>query len=702
MPTSALARAPMNRAAAQSEKRTQWVALRSPWAGYTPDLAVPASMPNGLSDCRALVVLAGTLTIDHGWNKLGSAGLPLGSNGDADGFVSGGVNYAAGATAVVTAGNDIVQPVRHIYPFQRFTAASGLGNHNTVAITADTGTDPGPRDETGHLFTYDSGTWTSREFDSNDGLGAVVPGAVPLTGGVSSWVDSTVYPLGVTGGTIGANTIQTVAESVFIFTNYVDQVMYYPDITAGTHYTDFRSYAEQVDDTGLDVATDYYSGSTSIFKTLQCRTLTTFDGRAWYGNTVEGGTYYSTRLRRSIVGNPLIVWPGFEIVDAGTSVSLNGVGAGFIDLEQFKTPIQRILPLGDLLAVYSKDGIAVVRRTGSAAAPYAVQYLTFERGLLSPGAVVMTSPAQHFAILSDGWYLINANGTFQEVGITKPAPLKTGELNYKWKEDFYTRLNSEATDQGHLQLGYDPQEQFIRIAASMNSGNSFTEGTGATLSTANEVWIYDLKNDRVFLDDYSSVAGRNQSPLVWATSVRESGVSLSWAEVTAGGAPPWNALTDPGSWDAISPSFGGSAVLHGDLGGYVYTHDSRLATRDGYVTNWSLTTIPHNYGLPGAKERLVQRIDMEYENNEADTGTAASVTVYGYGTESGGVAESSDSAGLSLTRGSSGQMAQDYAHFRVVGDHHKVELSGTGKVKIHSIDLELQLLEGKYRRAEGT
>ncbi|HLE80573.1 MAG TPA: hypothetical protein VJA25_04685, partial [Dehalococcoidia bacterium] len=60
------------------------------------------------------------------------------------------------------------------------------------------------------------------------------------------------------------------------------------------------------------------------------------------------------------------------------------------------------------------------------------------------------------------------------------------------------------------------------------------------------------------------------------------------------------------------------------------------------------------------------------------------------------------SASLSLTRGSPGQMAQDYAHFRVVGDHHKVELSGAGKVKIHSIDLELQLLEGKYRRAEGT
>jgi hypothetical protein len=535
-------------------------------------------------------------------------------------------------------------------------------------------------------------------------------------------VDSTVYPLGVTGGTTtnGPTSfhIQPVNESVFMFTNHKDEVMFFPSgnqnasgliLGTGTgyasRYTSFSTYARQITDTGGN-ATGYYSAPE--FTSLKAKSIATFDGRAWYGNVVEGGVHFATRLRRSIVGNPLIVWPGFEITDTTPGLTLTGVGSGFIDLEQFATPIQRILPLGDLLAVYSKDGIAVVRRTGSQAAPYAIQYITLERGVLGPGAVISISPAKHFALLSDGWYIINANGTLEEVGLRKPATMRSvrsePESNYKWKTDFYRRLDQPAADSGHLQLGYEPDQQFVRISAPVDGGGQYTDNAPTTFTISNEVWIYDIKNDRVFLDDYTSVNTQDQTPLVWEVSARPPEAEVSWTDILGGTDTPWNALDDPGSWASLRASSGGQIVSHGDQNGKVYFHSASTVTRDGDAVNWNFLTIPHNYGVPGANNRLLQRMDVQYENNQADTGDVASVTATTYSTDSGEdtTAGASQSGSISLQRGTSGEMAQEYVSFRLTGDHHQFGMSGTGAVKIHSIDLEYQLLQGRYRRKEGT
>lgn len=680
------------------------VPLQTPWNGYTPDLSVPARAVNGLVGCQSVVAFSGVLTIDHGWQQIEASTLPLGHTVGGFTYVDSGGNFYG--NGVVGASPAQAQPIKHLASFHRFTASAGAGEAEIMAVTADRG-GVAAFQETGHLFRLTSGAWTSVEFDSNDGAGLVVPSSVPLTGNTGTWVDSTVYSLGVTGGTVGAQTIQSVAESVFIFANYVDQVMYYPDTTGGSRYTDFRSYAEQIDDAG-GAAPTYYSGLGSIFKTLVAKTVASFDGRVWYGNTVEGGAYHANRLRRSIIGNPFIVWPGFELENTPTTLNLNGVGAGYNDIEQFETPIQRILPLGDVLAVYSRDGIAFVRRTGNNAAPYAIQYITLDRGVLSPGSVVPISPAQHFAILSDGWYIINANGTVQELGLTSPGTIftgRTGEANYKWKSNFYSRLNQDATVNGVIQLGYDSDEQFVRIStATTDNTTSFIDATATIWPTANEVWIYDIKNDRVWLDNYTVVGDRDESPTVWANAVAQVGDVLTWAEVTAAAAGPWSAIVDAGSWAGISPDFGGSLVLHGDLNGYVYGHSKSLTTRDGDEVDWSFTATPHNLRAAGGGERLVQRVDIQYENNESSTLDAISVTVNGYTNDSGTstTAVYGETNTINLQRGNSGEIGQDYSHFKVVGDHHQVELTGTGKMLIHSIDLEFQILQGRYRRREGT
>ena len=718
-PPTSITAYPISKAAAASSKQTQRFPFQSPWAGYTPDMAVPAEQPSGLTSCRSLVVFSGVLTTEHGWAQIGPDTLPLGNDNGTSGYSNGANTYGSGIVAADPTVTDVyTQPVRHVASFQRFTAAAGVGIPEILAVTAATAAPDSGLGviETGHLFSYSGGSWASREFRARGSDGSTeIAGAAPLSGTVDEWVDSAVYPLGVTGGSVGSAHVQPVSEAVFLFTNYQDEVMYFPSANGagaalgpsptgwGVRYAPFLAYATQIK--GAGAASTFYSGDSSVITNFRAKTLSVFDGRAWYGNTVEDNVFRGTRLRRSIVGNPLIIWPGFELANAG-GLNLNGVGAGFIDLEQFQTPIQRILPLGDLLAVYSKDGIAVVRRTGSQAAPYAIQYVTLERGLLSPGAVVSINPAQHFAVLSDGWYLINANGTIQEVGLSHPAPLRTGEINYKWKADFYTRLNSEATDDGHLQTGYEPEEQFVRISTPMGAGGAWPDNTDPTAvehTIANEVWIYDLKNDRVFLDDYTGVNEQDESPLVWAVVIRPQGEFVSWDDITGGTATPWNLLDDPGTWSSLSPSFGGNIVTHGDTNGFVYIHDHSISTRDGDLPEWEFISIPHNYRLSGAGERMLQRVDLQYQNNEDSTSIDADITATAYSNDNGDATTSavSEVGALNLRRGNPNQMGQSYAHFRLVGDHHQIQLSGTGQVKIHSISLEFQNLEGRYRRREG-
>ena len=277
-----------------------------------------------------------------------------------------------------------------------------------------------------------------------------------------------------------------------------------------------------------------------------------------------------------------------------------------------------------------------------------------------------------------------------------------GELNYKWKSDFYSRLNGSAVDTGILQIGYDSQEQFVRITVALDGGTIFTDTAAADFITSNEVWLYDLKNDRVWLDNYNPTGALNENPISISSVSAQVGNTISWAAVTAGAAEPWSTLTDGGSWSSVTPAYSGTAVVHGDLNGYVYAHSPNLVTRDAQDVEWSFITAAHNLKAGGAGERIVQRVDLQYQNNNADTDDTLAITVYGYSNDSGDgtSAITNEASTINLQRGLAGEMAQDYAHFRVVGDHHQVGMSGVGKILIHSIDMEVQMLQGRYRRRE--
>lgn len=684
--------------------------LRSPFAGYVPDLAQVYRGVDGLISCRAMGVTSGRIVLIDGWVKLDSTAtsLPLGHNGDASAFTaSGGAQYGAGAGPVTTGGNDKTQPVVHLSSLQRFSAASGLSNLEALAITADTGTVPdgggvAPFQETGHLFRkINTGTaWTSIEFRSRDsaGAGAAVANAVPLTGTTLNWVDSTVYTPGVPGGTYTdpdtavVHTVRTTAEAIFIFTNYVDSVMYYPDATGSSNYTDFRSYVAQLVQLGTQMTTTTVQGfySAPTFETLRAKSVATFGGRAFYFNTVEGSTFFSTRLRWSIAGNPFIVWPSFEITQtAGGSLHFDGVGSGHFDLDQFRTPGQVCRPLGDVLACYSKDGLAFARRTGIVTDPISIEYVTLDRGVLAPGAIAPVHAAQHFAIMSDGWYLVNANGVLQEVGV---APERAGLLAgvgkaNKWKNDFYRRLDFNAVNNGLLVCEYEPSTKMVRVSAPMQ--NAVTE-----------VWNYDTQNDRVFLDDYTDISGIDQTPLSWGQVPKHSGTSISWL---GAGPTSWTGYTGR-SWASFgSTVYSELELAHGDTNGFVYIHDPLLSTRDGTPATWHFRTAPRSLADNPDVTVLVDGVVVTYDNQEGSSASNATIEVVGYSErESTTSAAYTETGSLSLERGDAGEMAVDDVGFRVPGDNHQIAMTSSGSLSIHELRLRVVVEGTGHRRLEGT
>lgn len=672
------------REALRAARTVVQIPLRSPWMGFIPDVVANEKLPNAMDLVLNMAVRGGSLTTPHGYAQVDPANLPLGYDGDATDFTdSSAVAYGTPATGVTTAGNDVQQPIAEIHPFQRYTAAAGQGQLEMMAITANTAANPGSRTEVGGLFRKTSGgNWAAVGFTSSDGDLAIGPnivtGSKPRLAQITTFTDAAVYFYGVSGATFnsGNDLVQAVNESVFIWVSSTDEVMYYPNVTSGTDYTDFHSYATQLDNAALTATI----GTRPGFLNFKARSCAPFAGRmAYFATQEDGGNFYGNRLRWSIIGNPFVIWPDFE-VDDGTTV-LNGVGAGALDLEQFATEGQRCLPNGDVLTCYSGDGIANVKRTLIEVDPFYVEYLTLDRGLVAPGAVCDLGGGIHFAVLTDGWYLVGSDGTMAERGIIREDPLTKAlsrsasrgsgtDLIYKWKETFYHNLDSNAL---HLmKCEYQPDEKLVYITV--------------PLVTGVEVWSYDLQNDRVFPQDLSSVGGNNQSPTAWGSVPVQTSDELTWDDASG----TWDSQTD--NWDATGASFGNSIPTHGDINGYVYQWDPKLTQRDGVPIQWVASIGVHHQGAPFTI-KTIDLVRAEYINNSGSISFATAQVSSEMVTQV---------ATMDLTRNSPGEHAVDLRGFRVPGTHHRVRLSGSGVVKFHSL-MAQYLVEGdEWRSPEGS
>jgi hypothetical protein len=680
--------------------RIQSARIGTHWAGYINHLN--ALERDAFVDCLGLIVRGSRLVLDAGWIAVDRDNLPLGGEPDAavppdytgyQDMVTPDATtniYRDGLPGAAAADVESVEVLRNM---QRWSVATGLDSTETVAITANRAVADIPRGgggdnrDCGHLFVIPvGGAWTDRQFDSTDG--SVIPAAKkvsinelygadakPIQGESDVEFDAAVFTPGVTGTTYNygggdAQTIHAVAETVLVWCNKTDEVMFYPDATGSTTYTDFLSYATQCDlaSSKATAAGGANFGVDPDFTSFKARSCETFGQRMVYFNTVEDGDNYSTRVRWSKIGNPLIVWPSFEVLASTGGAPINGVGAGWADLDEFRTEGLRIESLGDVLACYSNDGIATLRRTFVATSAFSAQYVTKEKGLVASRSMVSLG-REHFAILTDGWYLLTEGSGLAEVGIIgdesslSRAFKRQRDVNiiYKWKQTFYESLDQ--TRLHELCCGYDPIDNFVRISAPTTDGGT-------------QIWIYDIQSDRVFLDDYDNVGGTNYAATAWGNLNPLTTPAEIWDGPAFGGGS-WDAQTT--SWDDSAAVYGEQQAAHGTANGWVFLHSTASTTRDGVEIPWEFSTAEHHLGLPFTY-KTIDRMWVEYRR-ATSSAAGASINVASEQYSLGG--------SINLQLNNPGNMATDYADFRVPGSHHTFSMDGTGFIDIHSLKAQL-------------
>jgi hypothetical protein len=394
-----------------------------------------------------------------------------------------------------------------------------------------------------------------------------------------------------------------------------------------------------VDDGVLAIEDGPYETLTDQFNaTFKAKTVEHFAGRLYFGNTIEDTTHYRQRIRRT----------GLFTADPDPATP----GAGAQDIRELSGDLLRLEKLGNIMVAYFTDGVAFVSPTNVATAPDQIDLLREKRGLLSTHAVVSVGDQEHFGIFDDGWYFLDPSGRWTEVGMLDIEGVRTS----KWKEAFYTDFDIDNRDR--LVVSYDGQ--FVRIT---KPTVGFDENE--------QVWIFDPRGNRVFLDNYPVVC--------WGEMDRQLQTAPAW-NATAYAGQTWE--DTPGSWASYAAKFGLKALHHGTTTGHVLSHNINLPTRYD-VTN--LSTVNPTFSISGVLSSLGDPTTLKtatklwVEQVHSNTGNV-NLTVSGdstEGSESGGV-------NFSLT-GSLGDINTVFRTFNFTAANLKYTISGTAPVRIRSI-----------------
>jgi hypothetical protein len=433
-------------------------------------------------------------------------------------------------------GTDPHLPITMIYELARTNAVgarTGVYDITIMAIAASTTGVAG----TSELWIVNPATGTWDEVAHSGAFGTA------LAGGREDLYDYATMPEGSATRTPGGGIID---QPVCVFccghtvpgvgNSWPDAVQVYPcDQVGGAHDNDYEEL------------TDKFGGAGGF----KAKTVEPFNGRLYFGGTEENGVVYRQRIRRT---------PPF---DCNPDPAL--IGSGALDIREFSGDLLRLEKLGSVLVAYFSDGTAFIRSTDVATAPDAVQILREKRGLLSTHSVVSVGDQEHFGIFDDGWYVLDASGRFTEVGVANIQ----GSQVHKWKRTFYESL--DMNNRHRLFVSYDGN--LIRI---------IYPRVGNTLEDADEVWIYDPRSDRVWIEDYKDGNGIT----VFGYGSEAMSENLLWnsplQDFLDKGGDAWSLIF--GSWASMGARFGLKALLHGNLSGHVLIRDPDLITRHNTTT----------------------------------------------------------------------------------------------------------------------
>lgn len=302
--------------------------------------------------------------------------------------------------------------------------------------------------------------------------------------------------------------------------------------------------------------------------TFQAQSVTTYNEALHFLNTSEGGVHRPQRVRRTIQG-----W--------GTAVAANFTdpGSGAMDLIEFSGRGLKLLPLGNRLAAYFEDGVAILDRTDSVEVPYKRHYSSRRRGLLGPNCVIELNPRQHFGVFTDGFFIFDESENWSEVGIVEVGGVRVSKFG-----DFFLRTVNQ-NYRHRVSVGLDDRRDFVYISY---------PSTASTTGRPDSLLIYDVRGDRFFNDQVLIYPAPtvNRAPFCFNTSIRIE-QSFVWL------------INNP--WESYNQNYNNNDTIHGTFDGMVYQHSPLTWQRDGGAYFYTLSTHPFSFGDPYRNKTMLSR-----------------------------------------------------------------------------------------------
>lgn len=595
------------------------IQAKGPWKGWTPDIDVD------LLDATAARIVTGLIAKpDPG----GQGEVLTADNGYArvDGASAAlsdlTADWTDSNTATANTGaNDVIQ----VAEFLRTTAAgassaNGYGLNQIAFIAGD-----GSTANSAPVFRIDDdGSWEIIESS------AAATSAEPL-GNRDAIPDWAIMPSGA-GDRSTPTGFADIDEPCIVWCNGIDDARVFPHDTSGD--PDLPDHEQLTDEAAIDPFIP--------------RSLENFRGRMFYFNINENGTHHRQRLRWT---QPFTADP-----------SPTNAGSGVIDFREFQRDGLRIETLGDVMACYFEDGVSFVSLTGIATFPVQRSILTQKRGLLATHAVCPIDPNVHFGIFNDGWWLLDSSGRWTEVGIMDVG----GTVQRKWRDTFYGRL--DANNRARLFCYYDDQRGLVYIVTPVED-----------VASPTEVWIWDPRTDRVWLDDYPV------DPMCFGSYTINIQTAITWAAAAGTWASPGANVS--GTWAEAGSRFGFRGLVHGNGSGRVMRHDGNIFTKDGMATTYGYETVLGPLGVP-RKLKTTERVTLEAINKATPNPT---VTVFGDSTTG------SQSGSANLNRRSQGDIEVDSVWSRLTSEQIGIRIGGTHPLMLRSFEADL-LVDDAERR----
>jgi hypothetical protein len=395
-------------------------------------------------DCNNLVEHAGHLTWLPGFavNRPDTPGV-----GEFD-FPVG--DNGLGVT-VGPAADDEIQPIVLVARTQLFDTSSSVSVPLFVTATYDLATKGAS--ETGHAFTINA---TNKMVEI-----PFTPVSPPELSDREELYDWTPVPWGGTGG-----------EGMLCFTNNVDPIFIW-DLGAGAAPGEIRE---------LD---------TTSFASLRAKSVISYNGRILIFNVTENSVNKPTRLS----------WT--SVLGTGDGAFFDP-GGGAMDITELTTQGQRVETIGDFVACYSQDGVVFLTRTNIPGAPFKKTFKSNLRGLLSTHALTPIGRDIHFGIFTDGWWILDSGGNWNEVGTLKTP---NGE-QHKFKKTFYELLDMERISR--LFVLYDAERDYVYITFPVAGDRAKyykALAAGNTIQDNARTWVLDLRTNNVWPQDFGFTCG---------------------------------------------------------------------------------------------------------------------------------------------------------------------------------------------------